>query len=274
MNVLDVVDRVLPRPLLGEVDVDLDRLVVSAVDEEPARGVDADLIHEVVEEDDLSLSLRHLRPLAAARQMDELVEEHLDPARVVAEHPRNRGEPRREPVVVGAEHVDRAVVAAVELVAEVGDVGRLVGRKAALLRRADEDAVLLVAEVGRADVESAVRLVGRQAGEDLVEALLQLALLRPRVEVDAEPLERRLDPLEHARHRVAGLRRDLRDVVAVVAVRAAPAGPPGSPRPRRGTAPSVRPRRCSSTPARPRCRRTPGAARCCRRARRSGRMRP
>ena len=81
VDVLDVVDGVLARLLRGEVDVDLDRLVVAAVDEEPAREVDADLVDEVVEEDDVALSLRHLRLLAAARQVDELVEQHLDPAR-------------------------------------------------------------------------------------------------------------------------------------------------------------------------------------------------
>ena len=86
MRVLDVVDRVLLRALGGEVDVDLDRLVGAAVDEVPARGVDADLVDELVEEDDVAAPLRHLRLLAASRQVDELVEEHLDALRVVAEH--------------------------------------------------------------------------------------------------------------------------------------------------------------------------------------------
>ena len=87
VRVLDVVDGVLLRALRGEVDVDLDRLVGPAVDEVPARRVDADLVDEVVEEDDVAAPLRHLRLLAALRQMHELVEEHLDALRVVAEQP-------------------------------------------------------------------------------------------------------------------------------------------------------------------------------------------
>ena len=66
------------------------------------------------------------------RQMDELVEQHLDALRVVAEHPRDRRVPARGRVVVGPEHVDRAVEAALELVDEVGDVGGTIGRHAAL----------------------------------------------------------------------------------------------------------------------------------------------
>ena len=65
VRVLHVVDRVLLRLLRGEVDVDLDRLVVTARDEVPAGGVDADLVHELVEEDDVAAPLRHLRRRAA-----------------------------------------------------------------------------------------------------------------------------------------------------------------------------------------------------------------
>ena len=47
---------------------------------------------------------------------------------------------------------------------------------------------------------------------------LDRALPLPRVEVDAEALERRLDPLEHDRNSVAVELRELRDVIALVAV--------------------------------------------------------
>ena len=57
MDVLDVVDGVLARLLGREVDVDLDRLVVAAVDEEPAGEVDARLVHELVEEHDVAAAL-------------------------------------------------------------------------------------------------------------------------------------------------------------------------------------------------------------------------
>src|SRR5439155_6780618 len=81
VRVLDVVDGVLLRLLGREVDVDLDRLVGAAADEVPARGVDPDLVEELFEEDDVAAPLGHLRLLPAARQVDELVEQHLDPLR-------------------------------------------------------------------------------------------------------------------------------------------------------------------------------------------------
>src|SRR4029078_8501458 len=55
---LDVVDAVLLAPLRSEVDIDLDRLVVTAREEIPAGRVDADLVDEVVEKDDVAAALR------------------------------------------------------------------------------------------------------------------------------------------------------------------------------------------------------------------------
>ena len=86
VRVLHVVDGVLLRLLGREVDVDLDRLVVAARDEVPARGVHADLVDQIVEEDDITAALRDLRRLTAPGQVDELVDQHLDSLRVIAEH--------------------------------------------------------------------------------------------------------------------------------------------------------------------------------------------
>ena len=97
VRVLHVVDGVLLRLLGRQVEVDVDRLVRAAVDEVPARGVDADLVHEVVEEDDVAAALRHLGLLAAARQVHGLVEQHLDARRVVAEHACDRRVPLAVP---------------------------------------------------------------------------------------------------------------------------------------------------------------------------------
>src|SRR5579884_1558003 len=218
VRVLHVVDGVLLRLLGGEVEVDLDRLVGAAVHEVPARGVDADLVHEVVEEHDVAAALRHLRLHAAAPEVDELVEDHLDAGGVVAEHPGDHLVPAADAVVVGAEHVDGAVEAALHLVAQVRDVRRLVRRQSPALGRADQHAVLVVAELGRADPQRALGLVRRQPGEQLRQPLLEHALARPRVEVDAEALERVLDPLPHVLDGIAGQLGQLADVLAAVAV--------------------------------------------------------
>ena len=61
--------------------------------------------------------------------------------------------------MVGAEHVDRPVEAALELVREVDDVGGAVRRRPALLGRADQHAVVVVAVGGRARPDGAVLLV-------------------------------------------------------------------------------------------------------------------
>src|SRR5579859_4615156 len=105
-DVLDVVDGVLLRLLGGEVDVDLDRLVVASRDEVPARRVDADLVDELVERHDVTCALRHLGELPGPDQVDELVQEHLDAVGVVAEHAGDGRVPVARAVVVGAEDVD------------------------------------------------------------------------------------------------------------------------------------------------------------------------
>ena len=126
MRVLDVVDRVLLRLLGRQVDVDLDRLVVAPGDEVPAGGVDADLLDELLEEDDVAAALRDPLRLPLLDDGDELVDEHLDPVRVEPEQGGRCLEPPHVAVVIGAEDVDRPVEAARELVEHVGDVGGVV----------------------------------------------------------------------------------------------------------------------------------------------------
>ncbi len=70
----------------------------------------------------------------------------------------------------------------------------------------------------RARPQRAVLLERVEQRDRLGDLELDRALPLPRVEVDAEALERRLDPLEHDRNRVAVELRELSDVVALVAV--------------------------------------------------------
>ena len=118
--------------------------------------------------------------------------------------------------MVGAEDVDRPVEAALELVHEVGDVRRAVRRRAVF--RAKEDPVLLVAVRGRPRPERAVLLVRVETRQELGQPLLELALQPEAVEVDAEPLERRLDLLQHQRHRIALQGGEVVDVRTPIAV--------------------------------------------------------
>src|SRR5215211_5101026 len=102
VRVLDVADGVLVRLLPGQVDVDLHGLLVARPHEVPPGGVDTDLVDELVEEDDVAASLRHLPGLSRLRQVHELVDQHVDGLRVVAECAREGPEARDVPVVVGA----------------------------------------------------------------------------------------------------------------------------------------------------------------------------
>ena len=227
VRVLDVVDGVLLRPLGREVDVELDRLVVAARDEVPARCVDADRVEELVEEDDVAAPLRHLLRLARPRRGGRAGRSSTstDVARV-AEHLRERLQARDVAVVVGAEHVDEPVEAARELPPDVGGVLREVRRRAV---RADEDAVLVVAVRARARPQRPVLLV--------------------RVEQRASPRRSPPRPRVSRSQRVEVDRGSAR--ASPRSARASPApGRPGARRAPRCTRPGSRP------PAAPRPRRT------------------
>ena len=120
MRILDVVDRVVVRLLLGEVEVKVELAVERAHEEEIACGICADFFHELIQRDALARALAHL---------DEL-----------------------------APDVDEAVKAALVLVVVVGDVGREVRRHAvvadddavlvvAVRRRLEPEGTVLLVDV-------------------------------------------------------------------------------------------------------------------------------
>ena len=214
VRVLDVVDGVLLRPLRGEIDVDVDRLVVTARDEVPARRVDPDLVDELVQEHDVTAALGDLLRLAAFDDVDQLVDQHFDALGVVAEHRRCCLQPSDVPVVIGAEHVDGTVEAALELVADVGDIGREVEIRA--VGRAHERAVLVVAVRARARPERPVRFERVELRQHLCDMLLDVALMAPGVDGNAELRDLAADLFEHVLDRVAVDLGELVDVVTLV----------------------------------------------------------
>ena len=161
-------------------------------------------------------------------RLHELSEDDLELVGLVPERLDARLEARHVAMVVGAPDVDEQVEAAVVLVPVVGDVGQEVG---GLPVRLHEDAVLVVAEVRRAQPGGTVLLEHHPAVPEIVEGGADLAgvgqrlLARPRVEhgpdagqalpqIALGPLVaplRRVDVVGH-------LRRPLADVLARVAV--------------------------------------------------------
>ena len=146
--------------------------------------------------------------------MHELVDEHLDALRVVSEHGGRRFQPRDIAMVVGTEHVDRAVEAALELVPHVGDVCREVQVRA--VRGTEERAVLVVAVGGRSRPERSLRFVRVERREQLCHLGLDLGLAAPRVDRNPKLGHLAADLVEHGVDRVARLARDLLQILADV----------------------------------------------------------
>ena len=197
MGVLDVVDGVLARLLLGQLDVEVDPRRRPARGEEPARRVDADLVEELVEGDERAGPLAHRDLDAVDDEADPGDQQHPDRFLVVAHRLGGVADPGDGAVVVGAPDVDQLLEAAAELLGDVADVRGEVGRLAV---RAQDHPVLVVAERRRAEPGRAVLLVDVAAGPQPLDrpadpALgVERALALPDVEVDAEVGEAGLDP--------------------------------------------------------------------------------
>ena len=98
MCVLHVVDRVLRGLPPGQLDVEVDRPVVRALQHEEARGVNADLVEQLVERDEFTPPLGHRSLLASLDEMDELEQRHLDRLGVAAERGERRLQADRVPM--------------------------------------------------------------------------------------------------------------------------------------------------------------------------------
>ena len=243
MGVLHVVDGVLARLALRQLDVHVHVHVCAAAREVPARGVDPELGQQLVQGDERAGTLGHGQLLAVLQEVDPAREDDLDGARVEAHGLGGVAQSGNRPVVVCPPDVDQVVEASAELLGDVADVRREVGRFSV---RANDDPILVIAEVGRAEPRRPVVLVQVAAVPESSHRPLdpavgmQAALVRPHVEADTERGQRGLDPLPDALggpatcrpgalvlriittgrcHDVLGhLAREIRHVVAVIAV--------------------------------------------------------
>ena len=200
MRVLHVVHRVLVAGRGPQLQVDVDRGVHRAADQRVPGGVDTDRLDQVVEGDDGAGPLAHPHRLAVTDQVDHLPDQYLDGVGIVAERRGGGLEPGDVAVVVGAEHVDAQVEAALALVQEVGEVTGDVGGLTVAL---DDDAVLVVAEVGGAQPHRPVFFVDAAGVAQLGDRLLDptggvhRVFVGVDVEVGAELVQRFLDVVEH-----------------------------------------------------------------------------
>jgi hypothetical protein len=196
VRVLDVVDRVLVRLLLGQLDVEVDVDVRATTREEPSRGVGTDLREELVEGDVGTRPLGHRDLDAIAHKPDPAREDHLDGRLVEAHSLGGIADPGDRSVVIGAPDVDQVVEAPAELLGHVADIGGKVGRLAV---RADHHPILVIAEGRRAEPERAVQVVQVSRGTKPLDCpgdpalVVQARLGLPDVEPDAESRQRRFD---------------------------------------------------------------------------------
>src|SRR6266542_4647180 len=236
--VLHVEHGVVERLALRELDVEVELRVGAAGEEDEARSVAPDLVHELAQRHHRAGALRHLHGLAAARQVHHLDEHDVEVVARGAERLERRLEPRDVAAVVGAEDVDEDVRARA-LVPVVGDVGaevrggpvRLLHGPVDLvpvLRRAEEEEVLrerdafLRVPVRLADGLGPLLRLGRRQLADVDEPLLleraqeplhrarlvERLLRRPAVERDVDRAEVLADEAEDMRDRAIAEERE------------------------------------------------------------------
>ena len=199
MPVLHVVDGVVHRLPLHGLDVEVHRVIGREHQQVEPRGVGAHLVDQLVERDEVAGALAHRHGLAVAQERHPLVDHHLGAFGVVAQRLGGAPHAHDVAVVIGAPDVHEAVEPSLELVDHVRAVG---GEVRGLPVRADHHAILVVAELGRAEPGGALGVVDVAALAKPLDrrgdgaGLLERMLGRPRVERHAEPVERRADAVQ------------------------------------------------------------------------------
>ena len=207
MGVLHVVDGVVLRAGARQLEVEVERRVVAALQHEEAGRVGADVVDQLVEAHELALALRHPCPLAPLHHVHQLHDRRLEAIGVAAERGDRRLHPRHVAVVVGAQRVDQALGAALELVAVVRDVAGEVGGGAV---GAHQHAVLVVSKLGGPQPDRSLAVVYvavlAQLGDRRLDqaGLVQRPLGEPAVESHPEAVERGRDPHPHRLGAAAG----------------------------------------------------------------------
>ena len=207
MGVLDVEDRIVGRLPGGHGEIEVERAVVAAREEGEARGVPPHLLEQLFHQDEFAAALGHAHWLAVAQEGDELDDEDVEALRRMAERLHGRLDPRDVAVVVGADQVHHEIG-----LTELDEVmeSHVDAEVRQLTVGLPQHAVLVVAEGGGAEPESAVLLVGMAGGGEGGDGPLgktgipHVALLvRPALEARAIGFEHLALPRHHAVHGLA-----------------------------------------------------------------------
>ena len=203
MRVLHVVHGVGRVLLLGNVNIEVDRLLSGAAQHVVTRSVNTDFVDELFEGDHFTGALGHANRLAVAEEVDQLAEHNFERARE-AHSGQNGSNASDIAMVVGAPDIDQDVEAALFLPVVVRNVRREVGVVAVGLAH---NAIFLVAVFRRLEPHSAIFLVDvalvfqvadavlkRALAAELFGRQIHLALGLPTLEVVAEAIR---DVVEH-----------------------------------------------------------------------------
>ncbi len=116
MGILDVEDRIVLALLDDFGEVEIERRVVLAHQHDEPDGVDADLVHDFAQGDEVPGALGHFDRLAGAHQPHELTKAHIELALPSGQRRDRRLHPLDIAAVVGAPDVDQRQKAAIDLV--------------------------------------------------------------------------------------------------------------------------------------------------------------
>ena len=133
MRILDVEDGILGRLLLGELEIESRTGCRTCGQKEKSHDVGAayfvgKLLEQLVERYVSGLAGGHFNFFAAAYQRDELINNRTDGRDVVAERLDGGEDLLMLGDMIGAEHVDDQIEAALELLDVIRDVGRAISR--------------------------------------------------------------------------------------------------------------------------------------------------
>ena len=142
MRILNVVDRIICRALLGEIEIEIELTVERTHEKEIARRIGADFFDKFLKRDALSGALAHLHKLAASVETDHLKKQHRKFIRVVSQCLHRRLDTADIAMVISAPEIDETVKAALVFVVMISDIRRKVRRLSA---RTYDDAIFIIA---------------------------------------------------------------------------------------------------------------------------------
>ena len=128
MGVLNIIDGIFVRLLLGQFQIEIEVAVGTSHQEVVARRISPHLIDHLAKGDELPRAGGHRRRFAIPEEVDELHQDYLQGLLLMPKRLHGGGHPGDVPMMISAPDVDHGLKTSQELVPVVGDVGCKIGR--------------------------------------------------------------------------------------------------------------------------------------------------